>query len=180
MDLEKKAKDQLGWSPKHIARASQTSIVKALKTPIHQKEKVIELDACSLLLPPHTPIVPPKNFKSPAVAEQMPMDLVKSFETLQTKCTKKQEFRNANLFNLQKGGDLPHLDRAIDRDLKEMKKINSEMGDLLEELTTMVGTKRHLMEILDADDASLSQIKLHTELLTDQIDILKRTFQGKM
>ncbi len=182
MDLEKKAEEQLGWSPKHIARASQSQIIKALKTPIIQKERVFELDLKTSLQQPKTPFQqqpqPPKTPISPVASKTLtPAELVKSFEMLKFKFNQKVDFRTKDFVTLRTGGDLPFLERAIERDRSQLKTLNTEIENMIKELRMLLTTKQELLQILDQEDPCLTQIKPHIDLLISQIDLLKRTFQ---
>ncbi len=180
MNLEKKVEKQCGWTPLKIARATQSQLQVALQTPKPidiLKEQVIELNInapnSSLKTQAMTPLV---RFQS---KQADVFSLVQALESLKLKYNEKIHFRNTKV-SLLEIGDLSFLENAIEKDQIELKKINQEINDQIIYLSTIAANKRELLQILDSEDISSSQIRTRLDQITNQIDVLKRAIVDKM
>ena len=185
MQLEKEAKEQLGWSAIQIARSSESQIAKALKTPLLaakissssktpvvasktpvnsqelQKEEIVRLELPSLAV--NKQVIKPDDYNG----------LVQLLQNLQMRYASKSSFRTSRMERLEKDGDLSYLDKALEKDMNEIRRVKQEINEVLLDISADVANKRDLLQILDPSDASVPQIKLRIDQLCAQIECLK-------
>lgn len=176
-ELEKQVQEILKWTPQQIARSSQTQLVAALKTPLAktaEKEVIVNLDcfgSASKVLTSSQSVK--MNFNNSVNNKMDCNQLMQSLQNLKIKHSAKTEFKNSKLTQLEPN-DIYILDKAIQKDLDDITKLNKQISQLLSDLNILIADKRDLLTILEPDDISISQIKLRIEQLSSQIDLLKK------